>query len=322
MDSSTPEGTGLTVADAAEQLEALLDREIDSDGVETEEETPQASEEEAEEAPDEEDTSEEGEETDEEPEQPQTFKLKVGGEEVEVTLDELQRGYSREADYTRKTQALAEERKSLTAEKQDFAVLAERTKAILSHLEQSLTAPLYDPDELAQLRWENPAEWAARVHEQEQRAKYVENLLNHKSTLETHLTAEQQRALQEETQAARAKTEAELLKARPEWKDPAKLNADFMQIRSVAESIGLSQEEWNDLATDHRAILVLDEAAKYRALQSKRTQVREKVNEVKAAKPGAATQTPSKVTEVTRAKQRLAKTGRVEDAASLIERLL
>ena len=47
------------------------------------------------------------------PEEPETFIVKVNGQEQEVTLDELLHGYMRNQDYTRKTQALAEERRSL-----------------------------------------------------------------------------------------------------------------------------------------------------------------------------------------------------------------
>jgi len=36
------------------------------------------------------------------------IKVKDDGKELEVTLDELRKGYSRYSDYTRKTQALAE----------------------------------------------------------------------------------------------------------------------------------------------------------------------------------------------------------------------
>src|SRR5687768_8704663 len=42
-----------------------------------------------------------------------TFKVKVDGQEVEVTQEELLAGYSRQEDYTRKTQALARERQEL-----------------------------------------------------------------------------------------------------------------------------------------------------------------------------------------------------------------
>lgn len=47
------------------------------------------------------------------PEEPETFIVKVNGQEQEVTLDELLHGYMRNQDYTRKTQALAEERRNL-----------------------------------------------------------------------------------------------------------------------------------------------------------------------------------------------------------------
>ena len=51
-------------------------------------------------------------ELDEEPEVAETFSVKIDGKDVEVDLQELKSGYSRTADYTRKSQALAEERKT------------------------------------------------------------------------------------------------------------------------------------------------------------------------------------------------------------------
>ena len=43
-----------------------------------------------------------------------TYVVKIDGEEQQVSLNELQDGYQRQADYTRKTQELAEERQSLS----------------------------------------------------------------------------------------------------------------------------------------------------------------------------------------------------------------
>lgn len=43
----------------------------------------------------------------------QPVTVKVGGEEVEVTLDEALKGYQRDADYRRKTQELAEQRREV-----------------------------------------------------------------------------------------------------------------------------------------------------------------------------------------------------------------
>ena len=51
-----------------------------------------------------EETAEEESESQEDTPEP-TYKVKVNGEEVEVPLSELQKGYSREQDYTKKTMA-------------------------------------------------------------------------------------------------------------------------------------------------------------------------------------------------------------------------
>ena len=43
----------------------------------------------------------------------ESYAVKVDGEEQQVSLSELQNGYQRQADYTRKTQEIAEERQRL-----------------------------------------------------------------------------------------------------------------------------------------------------------------------------------------------------------------
>ncbi len=73
-----------------------------------EEEDESFEEEEEEEASEEEDESESADEEDEE----ELYAVTVDGEEVGVNLDELMRGYSRQSDYTKKTQQIAEEKKT------------------------------------------------------------------------------------------------------------------------------------------------------------------------------------------------------------------
>lgn len=53
-----------------------------------------------------------------EPSTQPSYTVKVGGIEREVTLDELQSGYMRQADYTQKTQALAEDKRRLAQAEQ------------------------------------------------------------------------------------------------------------------------------------------------------------------------------------------------------------
>lgn len=82
---------------------------LNADGEEEDDEEEEESDEDSnEEQPDEEEAD-----TDESQTELPIYKVKVNGEEVEVPLDELLAGYSRQSDYTRKMQELAEQRKAL-----------------------------------------------------------------------------------------------------------------------------------------------------------------------------------------------------------------
>lgn len=60
----------------------------------------------------------------------ETYKVKVDGETVEVTLKEALAGYQRQADYTRKMQALAEERKQFEEAGEEIAGVIEQVQAL------------------------------------------------------------------------------------------------------------------------------------------------------------------------------------------------
>jgi hypothetical protein len=122
----TPEDSGsgtLTVGQAANAFEGLMNTPANStEQLEGEQETEQAEAQEAEpqteEVETEEGEAEEQEETEvEEEELPQTFKVKAAGEEKDVTLDDLIKGYQLGADYTKKTTEVAEQRKAVEAER-------------------------------------------------------------------------------------------------------------------------------------------------------------------------------------------------------------
>ncbi len=82
--------------------------------------------EEADEVDEELDEDEEGEE---DPDLGETYQVKVDGEVVEVTLKEALAGYQRQADYTRKAQALA-------AEKEEFEKAVSEVSGALGGLQQ------------------------------------------------------------------------------------------------------------------------------------------------------------------------------------------
>jgi hypothetical protein len=271
-----------------------------------------------EDAPDEE-TSEEQSGEDEEPEeqeQPQTFSVKIDGKEVSVTLDELQKGYSRTQDYTRKTQQIAEVRKQVEAETQ--AVRAERGQyaQLLGALQAQLQAsePQVDLDRLYN---EDPIEWVRQ-----------KEVLRDRQEKAYAIQAEQQRLIQlsqqEQQQSMQQHLESQkdaLLAALPEWKDAKKAKLEKAMLIESAKSAGFSDEDLKSVY-DHRLVLLLRKAALFDQMVSKRQGIKPVVNNgPRPAKPGAAGRV-STTSEVTRAQQRLAKTGRVDDAADAIFKLL
>ena len=266
-----------------------------------------------------EETQEEQSEEDEEPEeqdQPTVFTVKVDGKEVEVTLDELQKGYSRTQDYTRKTQQIAEIRKQVEAETE--AVRAERAQ--YAQMLGALQAQLQGAE--TQIDWdrlyqEDPIEWVRQKEVMREKQEKLQAIQFEQQRVAQLTQQEQQQHFESHLQAQHAK----LLEIIPEWKDPAKAKAEKQLLVEFGQKTGFTPEELKAIV-DHRAVVALRKAALYDQMMTKRKAITPVTNNgPRPAKPGAAGRV-SQTTEAVRAKQRLAKTGRVDDAASAIYQLL
>jgi hypothetical protein len=260
------------------------------------------------------------EEAEEAPQQAQTFRVKGDGEEVEVPLDELLKGYSRTADYTRKTQAIAEARKQAEAEaalareeRQRYA----QTLAALDGTLKSLQPPEIDWDRLYQ---ENPVEWVRQrelVRSRQEQAAWVQA---QKQALVEKQQTEERIEAEKTLEAERNK----LLEVLPEWRDADKARTEKAKIVSYAtERLGFSVEEISDIY-DARAVLALRKAMMFDELMSKRDQMRPKImQKAKPMKAGAAsTPQSSKVVASKAALSRLANSGSHKDAAAVFEQFL
>jgi len=323
------ETTAMNMADAASAISAMLapeqgQAEVDETqpAEESEEDTEAAASEEdesgVEDAPDEETSEEQSgeEEETEEGEQPQTFTVKVDGKEVSVTLDELQKGYSRTQDYTRKTQQIAEVRKQV--EQETHAVRAEREQyaQLLGALQAQLQSSEPQVD-LERLYHEDPIEWVRQKEVMRERQEKLGAIQSEQQRLAQVSQYEQQRAME----AQLASQQEALLAALPDWKDPKKAKAEKALVIESAKAAGFTDEDLKSVY-DHRLVLLLRKAALFDQMVSKRQGIKPVVNNgPRTAKPGAAGRV-STTTESVRAKQRLAKTGRIDDAASAIELLL
>tara|TARA_R110002020_G_scaffold247770_2_gene461742 strand:- start:5822 stop:6541 length:720 start_codon:yes stop_codon:yes gene_type:complete len=92
-----------------------------------------------------EDTPEAFDEVEQEP--GETYTIKIDGEESQVTLDELQNGYQRQADYTRKTQELSAERDRLRQAESIVSALETDPEGTLQALQRSFGIELTTPRE-------------------------------------------------------------------------------------------------------------------------------------------------------------------------------
>jgi len=311
MESSNPQGTSLTVGQAANAFLGMMD----GGGTPAEQPEPQSEEQEL--AVSESESEEVQEEAQEEE---QRFVVKAAGEEREVTLQELIEGYQKGTDYHKKTNALAEQRKAVEAEKaaveqakQARDAYAERLKVMDQFLSQQMQG-----EDIESLKETDPIAYAVKVAEMTRQEKQLQQL-----RAEQQRIAREQQAEQEAQMERRIAEEAQkVASAIPDYADPKKGEKVRSDLRAFAKSIGYSDAELAS-ATDSRAVVTLWMAAQYQKLQQSKPGVTKKVTEApKLLKPGTAT---GKTIQSEAAKQdfaRLKKTGSRQDAARVFERFL
>ena len=297
----------LTVEEAHEKFEAFLE------GDEAEEQVP--SEEEGQAEPE--------AETQAEQEQEKKYVLPFGdeGEDVEISATELNNYLLRQQDYTRKTQALSEERKQLEEQKGNLSQIHQLSEQLKSEYD-ALRA--VDNEEISaeywnQLKAENPVqylvernEFQERRLEREQAERRVADLQNQ---LQQQQSFEQQQRLENEA--------VKLQEIIPEWQDNETANREREALKVYGTSQGYSEQELGSV-TDSRAVSILRKAMLYDALQSKRSEIKQRVDKSPAsAQAVRAINAPvRKRTTLQRHQQQLKKSGKLKDATSVFENLL
>lgn len=333
MTTSDTPSQGIGISEAASKFEAILsgDTEKQTPEPEAADESP-ASEDEAEaldasslddETPapagDEEEDAPATDEEDDNTSDPmdQLVTVKIDGKEEQVPLKEALAGYQRTADYSRKTMALAEERKQLHQEASQ--VMAERAQyaQLLGALQEQLEQTVQAQPDWEKLYAEDPLEYVRQkdlFREQGERLQAAQAEQQRVMSLMQHQQVQQ---LQELVTSGRQQL-AEIV---PAWKDKAKWESDRVKLRDYAEKLGYSSEEVSQVY-DPRAVVALYKAMRHDELMAKRPAPQQQASP-RPLRPGAPQTLPSrKASEVTQAKKRLAQTGNVKDAAKYFESIL
>tara|TARA_R110002153_G_scaffold57817_4_gene158810 strand:+ start:740 stop:1738 length:999 start_codon:yes stop_codon:yes gene_type:complete len=257
----------------------------------------------------EDDQTEETEESDEETEETVDFVteglIEIDGESVDI--DEVKLGYMRQSDYTKKTQAVAEQRK--TAEDQ--------TRNYESTLNALLTAAGADLSRFDNVNWEqaaveNPDQYkqAKAMYEQ---TKQTHDFIQAQAT--TH--SEQISKKQDLEHKAKAGESLAVLKSTiPNWS-----NELYSSIGNYAESLGVDRKEFNTV-TDHRLITALYKAQQYDQAKAKTTK---KLKSTPKKTLSSTVAPESKKTRSTKAskesRQRLRTSGKMDDAVDALNKL-
>tara|TARA_Y100001963_G_scaffold107518_1_gene148674 strand:+ start:882 stop:1868 length:987 start_codon:yes stop_codon:yes gene_type:complete len=251
------------------------------------------------------------EETQTESQEPNLHRLKVNGQEIEVSLDELKAGYSRDSDYRQKTHTLGMEKRDLEAQK--------------NSLRQSYDAKLTELNELiatadATVRQQQGSQDLQRLYDEDptQAAKLDYELRQRQVQLDDMRTKAKQAQAKQYSEFLEAQRELAATKI-PEYSDPNKADQFKLSMRNSLRGYGFNDEEIGSLA-DHRFLMVAKDAMSYQSLKDKRPIVQKKVaNAPKVVKSGVAKSSTSSGREQIRNKiGKVRKTGNIHDASSAI----
>ena len=311
-------------AKPAEEGEATLEEAVEpqpeTDG-ETEEEVEEDDDSDDEEYQPEEEREVEGADVED------VYIVKIDGTDTEVTLDELQAGYHRQSDYTRKTQELAAERKALAESQQQYEAEIQESNTVREQYVQAIGQFIAQTNsnlgEYANIDWRalkenDPLEYVTKRDEFREHQGRIQHAQQLQQKAQQEAQENQGRLIQEKV----AQEHELMMGIIPEWGNAEKRAELAGKIRSYSTSQGFSEQEIEGLM-DHRSLNLIIKAMKYDALENGQIKNKKIRNKPRLVKSGT-----SRTKEATNKKRRAAQinklqeSGSYKDAAKLLEDLL
>lgn len=259
-------------------------------------------------------TDEAQEDINENSEEP-SYEVKVNGQTLNVTLDELLQGYQREADYTRGKQDLSLEKSRLDQTLQQSQTEINQKLAKLNDLNNSAQSQLqaeYANIDFEKLYEDDPVEASKLEHKMRKRA---ENLQRIQYETQQAQNVELQKFIQGE--------QSKVMSLVPEFNDPGKASKLKSDMKSYLTNVGYNNQEINTIY-DSRQVLLIRDAVAYDKIRRANPKVKKKVlNAPKVMKSGTTKTNAEQVARLRNEKlNRLKKTGKVADAAKVFKDFL
>lgn len=279
-------------AEANPQEEAVNEPEEEAQVSETTEQEEVLEEDISDEGEEVEDTTDQEDDYEEAEEEVQLYKVKIDGEEAEVTLEEALSGYQRERTFHKRMNEVSQKSKAIEAESAETKRLRDEYAKGLQQLSQALQVPEPNWEELRRTKTN---EEFASIHAEYQ---IQQNNLAKVQQQQQAIMSQQQAEVQAQYQN-HLKTEFDtMLDKIPAWRDEKVREAERSKVISYAKShMGYTDDEIAQ-ASDHRAIVTLRKAMLYDELMGGKTQAKKKVKTapkmVKAGSPKTKSEVVSK----------------------------
>lgn len=214
----------------------------------------------------------------------QRFTVKVGDEELSLTLEELRLGYMRGADYQQKTTKAKQLREQYEAQTTEFTQALEDARRLLD-------MDVAELENNSELREDDPEEYLRLLDSVKKKQQKFNQL------------KEKERKAQEAKQAERLKREQEKLKeAMPDWVDPDKQKSEVERAIQLLSRTGYTDEELMTLS-DHRLMVLAHKAALYDEIKTRDLKKKEVKEPVRVASPGGGAKQPEPVSTMEAYKQ-------------------
>jgi hypothetical protein len=246
--------------------------------------------------------------------------VEVDGEEI--TVEELKAANLRQRDYTRKTQELAEQRKTLEAQyseiERERAQYAQMLPALQQRLEQKEQEPdwdtLYDTDPTMAAKAER--QWRKQQDEREAQMQAVQ-------AEQQRLQALQQQKVQQMQEQYVSQQREILPEVIPEWRDSKVAAQEATQIRDFLLGEGFTEQDIGGL-TNATLVKLARKAMLYDRGETRVTAAKAKPKKARAKtlRSGSKASQPRPKSDAQKAIQNAKQSGRVQDAAQAIKALL
>ena len=239
----------------------------------------------------------------------------VNGEKIDVDLEELKAGYQKDADYRRKTEEIAIEKRELKSEedrlKKQYSTKMEDLNSLVVTLNAEINNDM-NSKELDKLWDEDPTE-AAKIDRRIQKRKNT--IQEAQQKLREHQQTQFQEILREE--------QRKLHLRHPEIADPIKGATVKSNIVSYLSSKGFSNEDVSRIYDSRMFDVIMDGMNFKKAKEAKPNLVSKKVKPTKFVKSGVKS-TKEELNSKSRLNQlkALKKSGSTKDATDLLMRYL